>query len=182
LLIFQNKKIRDITGIKELEKEDLIIIDDERSKKILNKFIREIELQYIDAKRSVVSSTSKVPAWFIALTMVLGYNEFISVIKNPIYLLVAVVSGVAVYALYVTNLLKPVLRVIRVVIQDIWLQLNAYIQEVKVDNSKKPNSDTASSSDNLSYFEEDIPLTKLHKRKNNGKQEMYDSNATLVNF
>jgi len=176
------QKIRDITGIKELEKEDLIIIDDERSKKILNKFIREIELQYIDAKRSVVSSTSKVPAWFIALTMVLGYNEFISVIKNPIYLLVAVVSGVAVYALYVTNLLKPVLRVIRVVIQDIWLQLNAYIQEVKVDNGKKTNSDTASSSDNLSYFEEDIPLTKLHKRKNNGKQEMYDSNATLVNF
>ncbi|KAG4097085.1 protein SEY1 [Neocallimastix lanati (nom. inval.)] len=176
------QKIRDITGIKELEKEDLIIIDDERSKKLLNKFIREIELQYIDAKRSVVNSTSKVPAWFIALTMVLGYNEFITVITNPIYLIVAVVSGVSFYALYVTNLLKPVLRVIRVVIQDIWLQINNYIQEAKVNNSKKQNSDDPSTSDSLSYLEDDIPLTKLHKRKNNGKQEMYDSNATLVNF
>jgi len=114
--------------------------------------------------------------------MVLGYNEFITVITNPIYLIVAVVSGVSFYALYVTNLLKPVLRVIRVVIQDIWLQINNYIQEAKVNNSKKQNSDDPSTSDSLSYLEDDIPLTKLHKRKNNGKQEMYDSNATLVNF
>jgi len=78
------QKIRDITGIEELQKEDLNIINEDRSKKILNKFSREIELQYIDAKRSVVKTQSKVPAWFIVLTMILGYNEFISIIRNPI--------------------------------------------------------------------------------------------------
>jgi len=176
------QKIRDITGIKELEKQDLTIIDDERSKKLLAKFLREIELQYIDAKRSVVRTTSKVPAWFIILTMILGYNEFISVIKNPIYLLVAVISGVSFYALYVTNLLKPVLRVIKIVIQDIYTQISFHIEEARKNSQKKSKKDDTLSNENLSYLEDDIPLTKLHRRKNQGKPQDFDSNATLVNF
>jgi hypothetical protein len=178
MLIFQNKKIRDITGIKEIEKQDLTIIDTERSKRLLTKFVREIELQYIDAKRSVVRTTSKVPTWFIILTMILGYNEFLAVIKNPIYLLVAVFSGVTFYALYITNLLKPTLRFSRTVIQDIWLQLQNFIKE---NNGKGYNNDV-SSYENIGYLEDDIALTKLKRRKNNNDQEQFDSNATLVNF
>jgi len=180
------QKIRDITGLEDLKKQDLTIIDGERSKKILSKFIREIELQYIDAKRSVVRTTSKVPAWFIVLTMILGYNEFIAVIRNPIILLIGVIFGVVVYALYVTNLLKPVLRVIKVVIQDIWLQINNFAHETKIANNKigndKQNASTSSSAENISYLEDDIPLTKLNRRKNQNNQNQYDSNATLVNF
>jgi len=178
------QKIRKITGIEELDKQDLTIIDSERSKKILGKFLRDVELQYIDAKRSVVKTQSKVPAWFIVLTMVLGYNEFISVIKNPIYLLIGVIFSAIIYALYVTNLLKPVLRVIRVIIQDIWIQINNFAHETKVNNKKpmKVNAASASSSnDNISYFDDDIALSKLNRRKNNGNKT-YDSNATLVNF
>jgi hypothetical protein len=172
------QKIRDITGIKEIEKQDLTIIDTERSKRLLTKFVREIELQYIDAKRSVVRTTSKVPTWFIILTMILGYNEFLAVIKNPIYLLVAVFSGVTFYALYITNLLKPTLRFSRTVIQDIWLQLQNFIKE---NNGKGYNNDV-SSYENIGYLEDDIALTKLKRRKNNNDQEQFDSNATLVNF
>jgi len=175
------QKIREITGIKEIEKQDLTIIDAERSKKLLSKFVREIELQYIDAKRSVVRTTSKVPVWFIILTMILGYNEFLTVIMNPIYLIVAVISGVSFYALYVTNLLKPVLRVIRIVIQDIAMQIKEIILEAKKNSqNKKHKEDIASSSESLGFLEDDIALTKLNRRKNN--QEQFDSNATLVNF
>ncbi|OUM62919.1 hypothetical protein PIROE2DRAFT_20736 [Piromyces sp. E2] len=177
------QKIRSITGIEELQKEDLNIIDEERSKKILSKFLREVELQYIDAKRSVVRTTSKVPPWFILLTMILGYNEFISIIKNPLYLIGIVLIGVIVYALYVTNLLKPTIRIAKVIIQDIWLQVNAFFIESKL-KRKHNRINTASSSgstDNISYFDEDdIALTKLNRRKNN--KNAYDSNATLVNF
>ncbi|ORX55242.1 root hair defective 3 GTP-binding protein [Piromyces finnis] len=165
------QKIRKITGIEELQKEDLTIIDADRSKKILNKFLRDIELQYIDAKRSVVRTTSKVPPWFIILTMALGYNEFLSILKNPIYLIGIVLISVFIYVLYITNLLKPVIHVGQVIVQDILLQLKA-----KTEKKHKTNKvDT----DNISYFDEDIPLSKLNRRKNKNN---FDSNATLVNF
>jgi len=173
------QKIRKITGIEELQKEDLTIIDGERSKKILNKFLRDIELQYIDAKRSVVRTTSKVPPWFIILTMVLGYNEFVSIIKNPIYLIGIVLIGVIIYALYVTNLLKPALRVGRVIIQDIYLQINTFYNETKGKKHHSKMDSASTSSDNISYFDDDIALTKLNRRKNKNN---FDSNATLVNF
>jgi len=174
------QKIRDITGIEELQKEDLNIINEDRSKKILNKFSREIELQYIDAKRSVVKTQSKVPAWFIVLTMILGYNEFISIIRNPILLLGAIVIGVVIYALYVTNLLWPTLRMIKVIIEDIWIQINSALRDSKI--TKKPMKVDASSADNVGYFDDDIPLTKLNRRKTNKNKVDFDSNETLVNF
>jgi hypothetical protein len=172
------QKIRKITGIEELQKEDLTIIDGERSKKILNKFLRDIELQYIDAKRSVVRTTSKVPPWFIILTMALGYNEFVSILKNPIYLIGIVLIGAILYALYVTNLLKPAIRVGKVIIQDVWLQINNFYNETKVKKHQKMDS-ASTSNDSISYLDDDIALSKLNRRKNKNN---YDSNATLVNF
>jgi len=174
------QKIRKLTGIEDLQKEDLSIIDEERSKKLLNKFSRDIELQYIDAKRSVVNTQSKIPPWFIILTFILGFNEFVVVLTNPIYFAIAIAIGVSVYALYKTNLLKPVFRVIRVMFEDIWIQIISALRRYQI--VKRPvKVENAPSADNVSYYDDEIALTKLNRRKNKTKAD-FDSNETLVNF
>jgi len=110
--------------------------------------------------------------------MALGYNEFVSILKNPIYLIGIVLIGAILYALYVTNLLKPAIRVGKVIIQDVWLQINNFYNETKVKKHQKMDS-ASTSNDSISYLDDDIALSKLNRRKNKNN---YDSNATLVNF
>lgn len=179
------QKIREVTGIDELQKKDLVIIDDIHVKQILSKFIREIELQFIDAKRSIVRTTSKVPTWFIVLTIVLGYNEFVSLIKNPLYLIIGVVLAVTFYVLYSTNLIKPVIRISKVVIDDVWLQINTFFHESahKMTHNTssqeyKPVNDSYAQVDKLSHYNDTIPLSTMSRRNKNVR---FDSSATLIN-
>ncbi len=40
---------------------------------------------FIEAKRSLIQTEAKIPYWFVVLTILLGWNEFIAVISNPMY-------------------------------------------------------------------------------------------------
>jgi protein SEY1 len=47
-------------------------------------FKRATDALYVEAKRSVISSISQVPAWFYVILLVLGWNELMAVLRNPI--------------------------------------------------------------------------------------------------
>jgi len=49
-------------------------------------FKRDADTTYLEAKRSVVATQSKLPTWVIVLLVVLGWNEFITILTNPIYI------------------------------------------------------------------------------------------------
>jgi hypothetical protein len=66
-----------------------------RLQAIRDRFKKEADVLFIEAKRSMVVTTAKIPYWFVTLTVVLGWNEFMAVLRNPVYftLLLIVLSG-----------------------------------------------------------------------------------------
>ena len=60
------------------------------------KFRRDADAYYVEAKRSTVSSVAQIPYWMYGVLVVLGWNEAMAVLFNPMYfafLLIALASA-----------------------------------------------------------------------------------------
>ncbi|KAG0236425.1 Dynamin-like GTPase that mediates homotypic ER fusion [Actinomortierella wolfii] len=101
------------TGYKvELEPSDdfdfdqsLRVLSEARQQELCTKFKRESDAFYLEAKRSVVATQAKVPYWVGVALIVLGWNEFLTVLRNPLYLMVAVMVGVPMFAMWYLDML-----------------------------------------------------------------------------
>ncbi len=63
----------------------LIVFTESKQLDLIAKFRREADAYYVEAKRSIVSSVSQVPMWIYMLLVVLGWNEAMAVLFNPLY-------------------------------------------------------------------------------------------------
>ena len=68
---------------------------------------------FLDAKRSIVTTTAKIPYWVMVLLVLLGWNEFLAIITSPVYLIIFVLFGSIAYIVYALNLSGPLERVLR---------------------------------------------------------------------
>ena len=50
-----------------------------------SRFKRDADAAYVEAKRSMVSSVAQVPLWMYGALAVLGWNEAMAVLFNPLY-------------------------------------------------------------------------------------------------
>lgn len=66
---------------------------------------RRADASYVEAKRSVVATQAKVPYWVGVALVVLGWNEFVTVITNPIYLTLTIAVGIPLAALWYLDML-----------------------------------------------------------------------------
>lgn len=82
--------------------EDLIAFDSSTAftllspTKLLNlesRFKRDADAAYVEAKRSMVSSVAQVPLWMYGALAVLGWNEAMAILFNPIYFALLLVAG-----------------------------------------------------------------------------------------
>lgn len=62
---------------------------------ITTKFRRDADAFFVEAKRSTVSSVAQIPVWMYAVLVVLGWNEAMAVLFNPLYF-VLVIGGLGV--------------------------------------------------------------------------------------
>ncbi|KAF9310930.1 Dynamin-like GTPase that mediates homotypic ER fusion [Podila horticola] len=85
--------------------QSLKILSETRQQELTTKFKRESDAFYLEAKRSVVATQAKVPYWVGVALVILGWNEFIAVIKNPLYLMVAAMVGVPMIAMWYLDML-----------------------------------------------------------------------------
>lgn len=63
---------------------------------VTNKFRRDADAYYVEAKRSTVSSIAQIPVWMYGALVILGWNEAMAILFNPLYfafLLVALGSA-----------------------------------------------------------------------------------------
>ncbi|GBB84423.1 hypothetical protein RclHR1_01100015 [Rhizophagus clarus] len=88
--------------------ESLTILSETRQHDLTVRFKRESDAFYLEAKRSVVATTARVPYWVLLLLVVLGWNEFMSIITSPIYLVLFSFFGVIGYIIWLLNLFGPV--------------------------------------------------------------------------
>ncbi|KAG0309687.1 Dynamin-like GTPase that mediates homotypic ER fusion [Dissophora globulifera] len=85
--------------------QSLKVLSETRQQEITTKFKRESDAFYLEAKRSVVATQAKVPYWVGVALVFLGWNEFIAVIKNPLYLMVVAMVGVPMVAMWYLDML-----------------------------------------------------------------------------
>ena len=84
----------------------LIIFSETKQDDLASRFRREADAYYIEAKRSLVSSISQIPAWIYGVMFLLGWNEIIAVIRSPLYFTaLAVLAGVA-YVIFQMNMVS----------------------------------------------------------------------------
>jgi energy-converting hydrogenase Eha subunit E len=85
--------------------QSLKVLSETRQQEITTKFKRESDAFYLEAKRSVVATQAKVPYWVGVALVILGWNEFLAVITNPLYLMVAAMVGVPMIAMWYLDML-----------------------------------------------------------------------------
>lgn len=110
-------------------KESLTILSEAKQIDIANRFKRESDAFYLEAKRSVVATTAKVPTWVIILMIVLGWNEFMTILKSPLYLVLFILCVSFGYVVYALNLWGPVERIITTVTNEVTKMAKARLAE-----------------------------------------------------
>ncbi|KAG1214766.1 hypothetical protein G6F35_010146 [Rhizopus arrhizus] len=95
--------------------QSLTVLSEAKQIDISNRFKRECDAFYLEAKRSIVSTTAKIPSWAIAAMVFLGWNEFMAIIRNPIYLILFVLLITFGYVIFALNLWGPLERIITTV-------------------------------------------------------------------
>jgi hypothetical protein len=99
----------DLEGLSDLEEDDtpsFQIFTDTQVADLANRFRREADAYYIEAKRSLVSSISQVPLWIYGVMAFLGWNEFLTVIRSPIYFTVLALSLGVCYVIYSLGMVR----------------------------------------------------------------------------
>ena len=114
-------------GLGVFEDRDPVVLFDQSARSTMKEDVsRQAAAVFMEAKRSQEASkvTSKIPLWFIVLLMVLGFDEMVMVLKNPLLLLLAIVVLPLLYIGYstqaqayvvpmVTNAARPALIKVR---------------------------------------------------------------------
>lgn len=80
---------------------------------IEKRFQRLADSGFIEAKRSVMQMNTRIPTYILVLLVVLGWNEFMIVVRNPFILALGLLLAGAWYILYTLRLTAPALDIAR---------------------------------------------------------------------
>ena len=84
----------------------LSVLSEAKQIELADRFRRECDAYYVEAKRSMVSSISQIPYWMYAVIGILGWNEFIAVVKNPIYFTLLILLAAGTYVVIQLNMVS----------------------------------------------------------------------------
>ncbi|RMZ87108.1 hypothetical protein DV736_g5667, partial [Chaetothyriales sp. CBS 134916] len=94
---------------KSLEEESTILSDAKRQD-LTVRFKKAADGVYVEAKRSAIGGITQVPLYFYVLLLVLGWNELVAVLRNPVYFLFLLMLGAGAYITYQLNLWGPMIN------------------------------------------------------------------------
>jgi len=103
---------------KDQVEDILIILSLDEAQIVKDKFTKETEKTYLQALRDQenVNSATHVPMYVIVMIIILGFNEFLTVISNPLLLILTIMIGVGGYVIYLLNMGGPFRRVVESVL------------------------------------------------------------------
>jgi protein SEY1 len=96
----------------EIKDSTLILKNSKECKRLYEEFVVKIETTYSDAQRTMMLHAQKthIPMWLYGLIVVLGWNEFVWIFTNPIYLIIFLVVGSLVGYSYAKQSIEDYLR------------------------------------------------------------------------
>ncbi|GAA5886919.1 hypothetical protein JCM5296_005191 [Sporobolomyces johnsonii] len=151
----------------------LLILTPSQQSALSTRFRRESDAYYLEAKRSMVASRAQIPYWIYGVLAVLGWNEFVAVIRSPVYFTMLLLLGAAAYVTWSLNMTGPVLAVARgvtnEVIRTVNEQLHNYFAAQSPDahasrNHRQPVPVPAASTSNRNSTPDEIELDEKKAR------------------
>ncbi|PBK95569.1 protein SEY1 [Armillaria gallica] len=91
----------------------LVIFTETKSIDLTNKFRRDADAYYVEAKRSTVSSVAQIPYWMYGMLVVLGWNEAMAILFNPLYFTFLLFALTAAYLIFQLGLTGPLIQISR---------------------------------------------------------------------
>lgn len=101
----------DLDGVNDLDGDFARRLSEARKQEIIIEFKRQADITYVEAKRSTTMEMTKVPFYVIVLIVVLGWNEFMAVLRNPLLILFSLMVGASAYVTYSLDLWGPMMSV-----------------------------------------------------------------------
>ncbi|KAG0296678.1 Dynamin-like GTPase that mediates homotypic ER fusion [Linnemannia gamsii] len=89
--------------------QSLQVLSETRQQELTTQFKRKADASYVEAKRSVVATQAKIPYWVGIALIVLGWNEFVTLITSPLYLSLTMTLGLPLGALWYLGMLDLVM-------------------------------------------------------------------------
>lgn len=78
------------------------ILTELQKENVLDQFRRQINITVLDSKRSIITTRTHIPPWIYVLLAVLGWNEFVAVIRNPLFVTLTLILG-ATFLLFISS-------------------------------------------------------------------------------
>jgi hypothetical protein len=110
------------------------IVSEHEKAQIVSKYKKETDARYVEAKRAIIQHVTQIPYYIYLVIAVLGWNEFIAVIRNPFFFSMLILLGAGVYVLYAMNLLKPAIAVVQRLIEEMVVMAKEKLREIIVDD------------------------------------------------
>lgn len=80
-----------------------------------NRFRKDADAYYVEAKRSTVASIAQIPTWMYGLLLVLGWNEAMFILFNPLYFTLLLLAAASAYVVNQLGLAGPLMQVTKTV-------------------------------------------------------------------
>ncbi|KAI5829813.1 root hair defective 3 GTP-binding protein [Schizophyllum commune Tattone D] len=107
----------------------LTVFTETKTMDLTNKFRKDADAFYVEAKRSTVASVAQIPVWMYGVLVVLGWNEAMAVLFNPMYFTMLLISLVSAYIIIQLGLAGPLFQVLRTITGEVQRQAYARLQE-----------------------------------------------------
>ncbi|KAI2625462.1 RHD3/Sey1 [Xylaria nigripes] len=94
---------------KSLEEEMTVLAEGKRQDLVI-RFKKTADGVYVEAKRGAIGGVSQVPLYFYGILLALGWNELLTVLRNPLLFVLLIMIAGGVYVAYTLNLLGPMMQ------------------------------------------------------------------------
>ncbi|KAJ7739031.1 RHD3/Sey1 [Mycena maculata] len=107
----------------------LIVLTETKGLELTQKFRREADAYYVEAKRSTVASIAQIPFWMYGVLVVLGWNEAMAVLFNPLYFTFLLIGLATAYAIVQLGLVGPLFQITRTIGNEVQRQASTRLRE-----------------------------------------------------
>ncbi|ODQ67957.1 protein SEY1 [Nadsonia fulvescens var. elongata DSM 6958] len=156
----------------EIEKRPFsAILTDKQKEEISNKFKKQCDLLYIESKRSTIQSITQIPIYVYALIIILGWNEFMAILRNPVYTLFLLLAGGGAYIIHSLKLWSVIINVTDAMFLRVKDMAVEKLQDMAVnsDTKKSPIRQQVSvraSSGGSDHYSDNIELDDFNEQEN----------------
>ncbi|CCE64882.1 hypothetical protein TPHA_0J00590 [Tetrapisispora phaffii CBS 4417] len=113
------------------------ILNDTSKEKAQKQIRRQINIAVLDAKRSMIQTTTHIPVWVYVLLLVLGWGKLMAIVRNPLSLTLGLLAIVSFYFVHKFDLWNPVMNVAQTVVGEAADTVKLKLREFVLDDDEK---------------------------------------------